>query len=443
MRLLFLQPPLRDFYRTQFREYPLGLLSIAAAAERAGHEVALLDARRCARPARIPVPPKLQQLEKIYTKENDLFLNYKHFGISAQEICSQAVRLRPDAILVSSLFTPYVGEVIEAAQALKSALPSCPIIAGGHHATADPASLLESNAIDLVVRGEGELAIAALDARGIWPTIDRPASSIAELDAFSFPARHLIDPDHYRYGGRRYTMILTSRGCPHRCSFCSVHALCDGGYRTRSIDAVIAEIGECIERHDIGAFDLQDDALLANPTRIKELFEEIARRYEGRNLEWMATNGLNPAGLDDELLTLMKRIGFRKLDLSLGTGDVPSRTNLKRPETIEHYERALAAALRLCLPVTTYVILGMPTQPYAHQRATIEYLFTKDTLVSPSVFYNVPGMPQFEEFRRFEYVDAHIARRSSAFNTFGVDFTRDDIVDLVLAVRRRNLDRKA
>jgi radical SAM superfamily enzyme YgiQ (UPF0313 family) len=445
MRLVFLQPPIRDFYRTRFREYPLGLLSLAAAAERAGHEVRILDARLCRRPRRHPVPPELAAPARYYVPANGLFRRYQHFGEAPQEIALRAATFKPDALCISSLFTPYIGEVLETASALKALLPACPIIAGGHHATADPQSLLASGAIDLVVRGEGEPAMPKLQElvaqRGVWPPADQPGCTASDLDAFPVPARRRIQPDHYRFRGRRYTMLLTSRGCPHRCSFCSVHALCDAGYRTRDPDAVLDEIEECVARQSIRTFDLQDDALLARPERIKALFERIAARHEGHGLEWMATNGLNPAGLDHEMFSLMKRIGFRKLDLSLGTADVPSRAGLMRPETITHYERALVAATRQGLPVTTYIIVGMPTQPIAEQRATIEYLFTKDTLIAPSVFYNVPGMPRFEETRRWEYVDAHIARRSSAFNTFGEDFTRDDIFELVRAIRRRNLAR--
>jgi hypothetical protein len=63
----------------------------------------------------------------------------------------------------------------------------------------------------------------------------------------------------------------------------------------------------------------------------------------------------------------------------------------------------------------------------------------KPTLIAPSVFYNVPGMPIFEKMMRFEVVSAHVARRGSVVNCQGVDFTREDVIDLFSAIRRHNL----
>lgn len=422
MELLFIQPPIRDFYRTKFREYPLGILYLAAAAEAAGHKARVLDARRCKRPRRVAIPPELKYLDNYYTRANNLFLNYKHIGMEFDEIAQRAARIGPDKICLSSMFTPYVGEAIEAAVAIKKVMPRCPIVAGGHHATVDPDSLSNSGCIDEIVKGEGERMFIRADP----------------LDSLPFPARHLIDADNYRIGKKRYTMILSSRGCPHSCSFCSVHAVCGRTHRIRSIDSVLAEIEECVQKFNIEVFDFQDDNLLYEPERIKALLEKIIRQFNG-GIELLASNGLNVSSLDEELLALMKRAGFKKLDLALGTGDVPSREFLKRPETTGQYEDVLKIANRLELPVTTYIILGLPTQTLAEMKQTVEYLKIKNTLISPSIFYNVPGMPMFEVAAKYEYQQSHIARRSSAFNSFGADFTRDDIFLLFKSIREGNL----
>lgn len=441
MRILLVQPPIRDFYRTAFREYPLGLLYLASALESHGHHPAILDARRCKRPRAIPPPPELTDIADLFRAKGGPFPRYQHFGMGVESIGAAAAAARPDAICISALFTPYVGETIETARAVRDALPRCPIIVGGHHATADPASLEREGCIDLVIRGEGEEILPEIlchlpNAR-IAPSSGAPAR-IGDLDALPFPARHLINPDRYRFAKRRYTMLLTSRGCPHRCSFCSVHALSGHTHRVRSVEAVLEEIDECVRRHGIGAIDFQDDNLLFDADRIKGLFEACLVRTEGRGIAWMASNGVNAAHLDRELVRLMQRMGFAKLDLALGTGDVASRGNLLRPETTARYEEVLAWAEEAALPVTTYIILGIPFQTLSEMRTTVGYLTAKKTLIAPSIFYNVPGMPCFEEMRQYERSNIHAARRSSAFNCDGADFRREDIVRLFNEIRAYN-----
>jgi len=436
MKILLIQPPIRDFYRTEFREYPLGLLYLAASLEKAGFEAEILDARKCAKPQKISLPGKLSYLNSFYTKENNLFLHYKHFGMLYEEIAKCAAAASPDAICISSMFTPYVEEVIDTARAIKKVLTTTPIIAGGHHASVDPNSLLNSGVIDKVIIGEGENKLPAVIASP--SRVPRGEAIPMDLNLLPLPARHLISSDRYKLGKKNYTMILTSRGCPHRCSFCSVHTVCGTEHRTRNIDGIINEIEECVKHFKIEAFDFQDDNLLFDSDRIKILFENIILKFEGK-IELLASNGLNVSSLDDELLHLMKRAGFRKLDIALGTGAVPSRRNLQRPESIAKYETVLQAANSIGIPVTTYIILGIPTQPLEEMRETIEHLKTKNTLIAPSIFYNVPGMPIFEECKRFEYCHEHLARRSSAFNNFGVDFVREDVLELFKDIRKHNL----
>lgn len=440
MKVLLIQPPIADFYRTEFREYPLGLLYLAAALEARGHRVSLLDARRTKKPREVPLPTSLSSLTNYYTRENNLYLGFRHFGMPFEEIGDAAAEVDPDIVCISALFTPYTEEVLGVARAVKNRLPHCRIIVGGHHATADAASILNDQAVDVVIRGEGEeiLPSAIEGTNSDMACIYR----LSDLDAIPFPARHIIDANQYLYRSNPYSMILTSRGCPHRCSFCSVHTMSGHEYRKRDIDSVFAEIEECVSKYGIRAIDFQDDNLLFDTCRIKSLFERLIVKYEGRGIEWLASNGMNVAHIDCELIELMRRLGFRKLDLALGTGDVQSREAWRRPETVEHYERVLGWARKAAIEVTTYVILGFPLQPISEMRATVDYLKTRDTLIAPSIFYNVPGMPCFEDARRFEVIDHHIARRSSAFNNYGVDFTRDDIFNLFREIRNFNLSKR-
>ncbi len=442
MRVLFLQPPMRDCYRTAFREYPLGLMSLAAAVRREGSEVVLLDARRAQRGMSVAPPTEIAQLLAPVDGAEPLLGPWRHFGFSFARIEREVAAIAPDVVCVSAMCTPYAGEAIETARAVRRAQPTARIIMGGHHATADPESLVAEGVVDHVVRGEGEEILPQIIAGDGFPQIveapDGKPLRITDLDALAQPARDLVDAGRYRYGRRRYAMVVTSRGCPHCCRFCSVHALSGHAHRARSIAGVLAEIEELVDGFGVTAIDFQDDNLLFDRDRIQRLCEALLKRFGSSRIEWMASNGLNVAHLDGELLRLMRRAGFAKLDIAIGTGAVPSRATLARPEELEQYERVRKAAVRLGFRVATYIILGLPWQRYAEMEATADALMAQGIFIAPSAFYNVPGMPIFEAMQRFEYVHAHVARRSSLFNAFGEDFQREDVMRLFARILAHN-----
>jgi radical SAM superfamily enzyme YgiQ (UPF0313 family) len=438
-KILLLQPPLRDFYRTRFREYPLGLLYLASSLIEAGHEVKIIDARLCKKPKPVNIYPELVCAEKLHLFSG-MFAGFRHFGMKFDAIAEAAKEFAPDIVCLNSMFTPYEREVFATAQSIKAALPSCKIVAGGCHATASPETHLDSGYIDCVIKGEGEkalLQIVAMDnPHGIISADGRPFIE-NDLDALPVPARSLIDASKYTLGKKRYTMILTTRGCPHRCSFCSTHVVAGFIHRTRSADSVMHEIDECVRNHGIGIIDFQDDNFLYDRPRAVKILSEVSAKYAG-TVEFMATNGLNAAHLDGEIITLLKKCGFRKLDLALATGEVESRCSMLRPETVAKYESTLKAANQIGLPVTTYIILGFPKQSLCEIKDTVRYLKGLETLIAPSVFYNVPGMPIFEEMKKYEYSNSNTARRSSAINCYGDDFDRNDILEILLDIRKYN-----
>ncbi|MEI6093328.1 MAG: radical SAM protein [bacterium] len=443
MKVLFVQPPIQDFYNTKFREYPLGLLYLASSLKnKENFDLALLDARSVKKPKKIPHPNDLQYLNKFYTKENNSFLNYKHFGMTDEQFSEEIRKLMPDVVCVNAMFTTYNHVLMDTVELIKNIVQDCRVVVGGYHATVCPEDLILSGSIDLVVRGEGEEVLEQiLLSDNKERILDNNGKSfiVEDLDKLNFPARELIDPSKYVFNKKPYTMLLTSRGCPNNCVFCSVHSTAGCSYRKRDIDNVLEEIDECIKRYGIQVFDFQDDNLLLEVDRIKQILEKIILKYGKRKLELLASNGLNCANIDVELLMLMKEAGFDKLDLSLATGEVPSRKGLGRPETIAHYEFVIQKAKELGLKTTTYIIIGIPEQPLAELIKTVEYLEDKKVLVSPSVFYNVPGMPIYEKMKKYEYMDSDLARRSTAFNCKGLDFERDDLFAVFQRIRKNNL----
>ena len=261
-------------------------------------------------------------------------------------------------------------------------------------------------------------------------------SFIEDLDFLPYPARKLLDLDCYRIKRKRSTMIITSRGCPHGCAYCSAHLVMGTAFRRRSPENIIHEMMECREKFNIQAFDIEDDNFTFDLKRAKQLLSLIIETFGEGNLELSAMNGVSFASLDGELLGLMKRAGFRTINLSFVSTDTLTRERMKRPRGLIDFDSIVNEAEKLGLQVVAYAILGMPGQTLEEMVETIIYLMGKRVLIGPSIYYPTPGTPLFEVCKKGNLLPPHPMQwRSSAFPLETKDFTRLDLVTLVRLTR--------
>jgi hypothetical protein len=164
--ILLVQPPIRDFYLTAKRTIPYGLAAIAAGLLGAGFSVKILDALATPKSRVIDLPQELAYLQPYYRRPDQspfaLFHHYKHFGYSFDFIGQQIKTAQPFLVGISSLFSAYADEAVKTAQIVKAHHADCKIVVGGHHPTALPERVMESSAVDFVMRGEGEVSMALL-----------------------------------------------------------------------------------------------------------------------------------------------------------------------------------------------------------------------------------------------------------------------------------------
>jgi anaerobic magnesium-protoporphyrin IX monomethyl ester cyclase len=217
--ILLIQPPVRDFYLTAKRTVPYGLASIAAGLTEAGFSVEILDALATSRSRVLPLPQEMSYLKPYYGRSDQspfaLFHDYKHFGYSFDTIGQQVREAQPSLVGISSLFTAYADEAIKTAQIVKASQPACKIVLGGHHPTALPERVMESAAVDFVIRGEGEQSMALLakalqngsDYKAIPGLVYRNSDSslhisetaaMADPENYPLPAIGLLDRKYYR-----------------------------------------------------------------------------------------------------------------------------------------------------------------------------------------------------------------------------------------------------
>ena len=188
------------------------------------------------------------------------------------------------------------------------------------------------------------------------------------------------------------TFMITSRSCPHKCSFCSVHTTFGTDYRRRSLENVLEEI-ELRYQQGYRVIDFEDDNLTYYKSTFKELCRRLIARFPNREMEFVAMNGISYLSLDEELLELMFQAGFSHLNLALVSSDKTVRETTKRPHTLEAYLKVVHKAVQLGFKIVSYQILGLPNESLESMIQTLAFNARLPVLLGASPFYRTPVSP--------------------------------------------------
>jgi radical SAM superfamily enzyme YgiQ (UPF0313 family) len=341
-----------------------------------------------------------------------LFHHYKHFGYSFDFIGQQVKTSHPFLVGVSSLFSAYADEAVKTAQIVKAHHPACKIVVGGHHPTALPERVMESSAVDFVMRGEGEVSMALLakalrngsDYDEIPGLVYRKSDGSLHVsetaimgnpENYPLPAAQLLNQRYYRRKKKASAVVVASRGCPLKCTYCSIGASSPLRHRRRSVDSVIVEIENAVNQFEVVFIDFEDENLSLDRKWFLQLLNKIKKRFDGNQLEFRAMNGLLPSSLDEQVIAAMKAAGFRTLNLSLGTTSNAQLKRFQRPDVHKEFERALGFAETYGLKAVGYIIIGAPFQKAIDSLADLLYLAKLRVLAGSSIFYPAPGSKDY------------------------------------------------
>ncbi|MGE5216222.1 MAG: B12-binding domain-containing radical SAM protein [Chloroflexota bacterium] len=453
MKVLLVQPPVQDFYDTDVRLQPIGLAYLKAAVKEhlPDVDIWIKDFHGGCGRRTVPIPPELRYLTDYYPVADkspfSTFHQFYHFGKPFDEIEEEIDELGPDIVGISSLFTPYYREALEVAARVKKRLRSV-VVMGGAHASAAPESLLKSPHVDYVIRGEGERpfvefvralqhqqpvdGVANLVHKRNGEIVFNPLADNYAIDDLPPPDLGDFDPLTYTLAGKPMTFMITSRSCPHKCSFCSVHTTFGSDYRRRALDNVLEEI-ELRFRQGYRVIDFEDDNLTFYKQTFKELCRRLIARFPRREMEFVAMNGISYLSLDDELLELMFQAGFSQLNLALVSSDKTVRETTKRPHTLEAYIKVVSRAHRLGFKIVSYQILGLPTESLDSMIQTLAFNTRLPVLLGASPFYRTPNSPIARglDLNEVDFIKA----RLTALAIETENFSRDDIYTLLVTTR--------
>lgn len=337
------------------------------------------------------------------------------------------IELRRPRIIGISCTTESFRNAIRLGRWLRQRDPSITIVAGGPHVSFEDAPALRSGAFDIVVRGEGELTACELFPRilaGVTPetSIDgisylgsgmrvvrtRRRRPIADLDLLPFPARDLLPLERYGFPGA----LLTGRGCPGHCLFCSASAMSGGRYRVRTEAAVIEEIRGLL-RAGISEIIFLDDTLTGDRARLDRLLSQLEKAK--LRISWSCESRFD--AVDPPLLRRMARLGCHSIQYGIESGSGPSRECVGKGRPDGSVEGTVRAThLAGIAPVCSFII-GLPWEDERTIRETIDFAMRlqRDLLarVGFGVLVAYPGTPFWRHPERFG-----VRRRTGDFDLY-------------------------
>ena len=361
--------------------FPLGLGYIAAVLRDAGHEVTLLD----------PEP----------------------LGMSLTNIGKKLAEESPGVVGITCA-TPNFGMACQIAQVTKQATDAVTVL-GGVHASALPEAVLSNHPeFDVIAVGEGEYTMLelcnnAIDLPAVKGIVFREGDSLhrtsprpftTDVDKLPFPARDLVDLNKYRLQvhldrGKRSTTMITSRGCPYRCTFCASYLTTGYRFRARSPEYVVREIEHLVDNYGIELISFVDDTFTVDQERAKRICNLIIDR--GIDSDWFCFARVDT--VSRELLELMKKAGCYALLYGIESANQKVLKDIKKGITPDQARRALKISNELGLKTEAGFILGNPKDTRETIEETIDFaLELKPVIGSFNRLVPYPGTEIFEKY---------------------------------------------
>ena len=380
MKITLVNPPYPPSVHSHPPFIPLGLAYLGAIAEKAGHEVTVIDC----------------QAEK---------LTYAAFRGRISQIPSEIIGVTATTLLYKSAM-----QLINIAREVH---PDAVTMLGGSHGTFwDENALNEYPSLDIVVRREGEttfielleklqtkrsfdkvLGITFRNKEGkISRNPDRPF--IEDLDELPFPAHHLLPLDSLKRMGKILFPLITSRGCVFWCDFCSTVRMFGRGYRMRSPKNVVDEMEMIHKKYGISQVTFYDDAFTVNRERVVKICEELHQR----KLDMMWDCGTRVDMVDRELLKTMHDGGCIAVWLGVESGSEAILGAMNKRIKLDQTRLAYKTAHEVGLMTIANVVLGFPGETEQTARKTIN--FVKELNPDDVGFYVAtpyPGTPMYEQ----------------------------------------------
>jgi radical SAM superfamily enzyme YgiQ (UPF0313 family) len=357
------------------------------------------------------------------------------------EPITEAIRRFDPGIVGITANTPQVKSAWRTAQAIKS-IKDIPVVLGGPHVSVLPAESVRRPEVDVVARGEGEAiwiklceiiekaqqtnpnfsARELLDVQnGLLDSLlgvsyvthegqelhnpDHPP--IADLDTLPFPAYHVFKMDHYTnlqpatdaVDGSKSFSVMTSRGCPYRCTFCS-QSIMPIKWRARSPENVLAEWEHLTWNMGAQEIGVLDDSANIQVDRLEQM-ADLFIEHKVNHVPWIFVNGIRANLATQELLGKLKRAGLKRVAFGVESGDPDVLLSIDKKIDHDTIRRAFKNAKTVGLETIGFFIIGLPGETEESMDRTIKFACEVDPLIANfSMMTPYPGTKVWEIAKR-------------------------------------------
>ena len=455
MKTLLINPPQTFFTGSQpvVAGLPLGMMHIAATLEEKGYDVEILDTLIA------DFKPR---------KKGDV----KYYGMPWEKIKEEIKQRKPDIVGITSPFTAQIDNAIKISEIVKDVDTEILTVVGGPHVSVRATQFLkDAKNVDIAVIGEGEYTMldimkyyegetdiniseiqGIIYRKGDAVTLNPKRPFIKNLDALPFPAYHLVDMEKYlnpkriRYRSTKYLReisMITSRGCPFNCIFCSIHLHMGKAWRAHSKGYVIRHIEHVVNNYGVEHIHFEDDNLTLSMKRFEDILDGIIEK--GVKFSWDTPNGIRSDRLTINLLKKMKKTGCTNLIIGIESGDQFILDNvIDKHLRLEDVIKMAKICKELNIPLTAFYVIGFPGEKKENMKRTTEFalMLKKEYNVNMGLMVATPlyGTRLHELCKEEGYLTRELTPRALSEGTQvdGVgliqteDFTPEDVKKLAL-----------
>ncbi len=342
-------------------------------------------------------------------------------GLSAQKIANRVGSWKPDVVALEIPFSGWSKTAFEVASTVKGVNRDIVVVLFGLHPSSRPEACLENGDVDFVVIGEPDLTISelvdtlaqketafeAIHGLGFRvdgkPVLTAKRAVVEDLDSLPLPARHLLPMKIYAEAVKEnplrgeirnpWTIIITSRGCPYNCVFCSNCIVWGKQWRARSPKNVVDELEHVVKEYGVKQVDFADDNMTLDRNRMEQICDQIVQRKI--KVQWFTPNGIRADTLDEALLSKMKAAGCKKIRIAPESG-VQRVVNevIGKNLDLKAVEAAVVACKKVGLKVGCFFVMGLIGETKADIEETIRFASKLKALGADTFIFSI-AMPLY------------------------------------------------
>ncbi|MGD0449789.1 MAG: radical SAM protein [Candidatus Bathyarchaeia archaeon] len=450
MKVLLINPP-QTFYPGSdlpAGNLPLGLMYIAAVLEKSAYKTEILEAF---------------MTEDSFKKEG----NTISVGMPSDQIKQKIKEQKPDIVGIAGPFTCQIEHALEISSLAKDVDSSILTVVGGPHVTVMPKEFLDvAKNVDIAVIGEGEysmleiakhfegkkqlqeiLGIAYRQNGEVIVNSSRPF--ITNLDELPYPAYDHVNMEQYlspkKIGYRsfqnRAISMITSRGCPYNCCFCSVHLHMGREFRAHTANYVLNHIQYVTEKFKVKNIFFEDDNLTFDLARFEAICDGLIEKKI--KIGWETPNGVRADCLNLNLLQKMKKSGCQSVFFGVESGDQQILSNvICKSLDLNRVLEVAKISKEIGLKTGGFYIIGFPGEKKENMQRTVDFALKlkRDFDVGMHLFFATPsyGTRLYDECKTKGYVKEDLswnsfaeARQSKGMPLISTeDFTPEEVKEI-------------